>query len=193
MEQPTRQFVQSLNNLGRFSAEEAQRLFDCLDSVLIPKGTSWLTIGQVCQNLGFLESGALVHYRMVEDGNPQVLNLGLPGDWMLDHQSFTQQQPSKFQLEAAVDSQLFTLSIEQLHHLIGFSPSFFQLGKILDSTSEFSHQSLVNLSPLQRYHKLLKLKPQLLQAYPLKTIAAYLGITPETLSRVRKRVQKELS
>ena len=176
-----------LQELGNFSQEELGKVMGSTQKIILKKGEKLLTRGQTCRELSFLESGAMVHQRPLENGSFQILNLGLPGDWILDHASFTQQKPSQYELVAFTNSKLRGINIDQLHTLISQSPSFFQLGKILDASNPFSHHTLVNLSPSERYQLVLDQKPQLLQAFPLKLIAALLEITPETLSRVRKK------
>ena len=77
------------------------------------------------------------------------------------------------------------LNIHDLHALIGRSPSFFVLGKILEEIHDYQSQKL---SPDQKYKLLLEKRPEVIQTFPLKYISSYLGMTPETLSRVRSRI-----
>ena len=86
------------------------------------------------------------------------------------------------------DGQVFGLNVQDFHQLVKTSDSFFRLGRIFEQAiqnQDFQHN---RLSPEQKYEQLLLTKPELLQHFPLKHIASYLGMTPETLSRIRKKI-----
>jgi CRP-like cAMP-binding protein len=150
-----------------------------------------LNEGEVARSIYFLLEGAVYQHSIKADGLIQVLDLHADGEWFLNHQSFVTQTPSESNISAFADTWLLEISIESIHFLIGQSPSFLQLNKILaQSTSRvyfFDHSS----TPLQKYEYLFRNKQLLLKRFPLKMIASYLKITPETLSRVRERFAKE--
>jgi hypothetical protein len=82
------------------------------------------------------------------------------------------------------------LSIENIHKLVAISPVFLQLGGILASSVSRISFFDNDLTPLKKYQFIIQNRPQLIQAFPLKLIASYLKITPETLSRVREKLAK---
>jgi CRP-like cAMP-binding protein len=97
------------------------------------------------------------------------------------------QQPSENIIRAETDSEVFGLSVLDFHELVKLSDSFFRLGQIMEQAirnQDFQHN---RLTPEQKYERLLETNPALLQHFPLKHIASYLGMTPETLSRIRKK------
>ena len=112
--------------------------------------------------------------------------LFVAGQWVLDPISFTGRKASSDCLEAFEDTQTFQMTIHQVHELIARSQVYFQLGKILEWVGRrpFTKEQ----GPDERYLKLLESTPEILQCFPLKYIASYLEMTPETLSRVRKRI-----
>ena len=77
------------------------------------------------------------------------------------------------------------MTVYSLHNLIEISPVFFQLGKLLQPTTLRTQFYDDSMTPIEKYKYVLEHRPQLLQRFPLKYIAAYLKIAPETLSRVR--------
>jgi hypothetical protein len=78
--------------------------------------------------------------------------------------------------------------MHKMHEMIGLSPAFFQLARVLEPVHSRTHLFDNQLTPLEKYQYILQHRPGLLQAFPLKIIASYLKITPETLSRVRDKI-----
>lgn len=177
---------EALKSYNAFSAEEVDQFLSLLTARRIDKGEKVLDRGQVCQEISFINEGSFIQYYRDEEINEVVENLFVKGDWLLSRSSFTSQKPSRSQIEAFEDSQIVTISIHDLHHLIGRQPSFFAMGKIL----EVIHPNAdPKRSPDEKYQLLLDERPEIVQTFPLKYIASYLGMTAETLSRVRARMK----
>ncbi len=135
-------------------------------------------------------TGAVYHYKITSDLNENIINLNIPNDWILNQKSFTSQEPSEYDIKVYEESTLYTLSIEVIHRLIAQSQSFLQLGKTLYDVTLRVDFFDNNNTPDEKYLYILKNKPDLFQNFPQKMIASYLKITPETLSRVRKKYVK---
>ena len=176
--------TQSLHQLGHFSPQQISEITGKIQSVRVSKKQTYLKAGQTCRSFAFLQQGSLLHY---EDSlaDDRIIDLLLPGDWVLDHRSFTLQQPSQNTIEAYEESIIYYLSIDDLHTLIAQSPIYFQLGRLLEND-----QRSTGASPEQRYRQLLDQRPQVLQKFPLKYVASYLDMVPETLSRVRRKIKE---
>ncbi|GMN08385.1 Crp/Fnr family transcriptional regulator [Croceitalea sp. MTPC9] len=172
----------------KLSKRETDFVKNKLNHLELKKGDSLLNIGDVCSSAYFIISGSFYQYNHDDDFNIKVIDLYSKEDWMLNHRSFTSRKPSQNSIEAFEDSTVYELSIESIHELIAISPSFLKLGKILDIANnrlEFFDQ---NKSADEKYRYILTQKPMLIQKFPLTIIASYLKISPETLSRVRKRI-----
>lgn len=178
--------IDSIQSYASLSEAEIQDFTDRLLLCELKKGDRILEIGEVCQDWSFIVTGSFRAYYLDEDLNEITTNLFLENSWMLNHASFTGQKPAKSKLEAFEDSTVLSINIEDLHLLIGKSPAYFGLGKILETKHESDHPKA---SPEEKYQKLISAKPKLIQKFPLKYIASYLGMTPETLSRVRNRIR----
>lgn len=100
------------------------------------------------------------------------------------------QKPSESFVQAYAESEILELTVQSLHGLIAESPAFLQMGRILEQATARVHFFDNDLTPIQKYEHLLNNRPQLLQKFPLKIIASYLKITPETLSRVREKLAR---
>jgi CRP-like cAMP-binding protein len=178
----------SIQNFGHFSPEHLSLLCNRLKVLSIKKDDYLIKEGQVCKSFYFINQGNFRHFTVQENGEEATLNLFISREWMFEYKSFMTQQPSQNSIQAVADSEVFGLSAWDFHDLARFSESFFRLGHIFEQAiqnQDFQHN---RLSPEQKYERLLATKPALLQHFPLKHIASYMGMTPETLSRIRKKI-----
>ena len=175
---------------GNFSDAELELLQDSLAAKVLARGSYLLQPGQICQSLFFISSGSFVQFKEKDEIDQQVIDLHIEQEWMLNQQSFVRQQPSETFIQAYTDSTVHELTITELHNLINRSPVFFQLARLLEPTPSRITIFDDQLSPAEKYKFVLETRPSLLQAFPLKLIASYLKITPETLSRVREKLSK---
>ncbi len=181
------QLQSSIQSLGNFSPEHIAQITDRIQVRELQRGDYVLQQGHTCQSLYFVNSGSLRHYKDIDGYSELTINLFVEGDWVIDHHSFVGQRPSENIIQAFEDSTLLELTMHDLHHLIGQSPAFFMLGKVLENAEPTKEES--TKPPEEKYRALLKNAPQMVQKFPLKYIASYLGMTPETLSRVRAKIK----
>ena len=180
--------ISSINSFGSFSQQHVSLVLDHLKTQTFLKRDCLIREGQVCQAFYFINQGSFRHYTVQENGEEATLNLFISNEWLFEYKSFMTQQPSQNIIEAVTDSEVFSLSVWDFHKLVRISDGFFRLGRLLEQAiqnQDFQHN---RLTPEQKYERLLSWKPELLQCFPLKWIASYLGMTPETLSRIRKKI-----
>lgn len=182
----SKEFINSIQLYASFSDDEIGQVVSHIEEVHLKKGEILLGKGEICKALWFLETGSLRQYYTDENLDEVITNLFVPHMWILDHASFTGQKAAETSIEAFEESTLLKLGINQLHHLIEQSPRFFALGKILESgIHPFTNPKD---TPEKKYTNLITNQPAIIQTFPLKYIASYLCMTPETLSRVRKKI-----
>lgn len=176
----------SLQTFGISAHEQLAEIFSRLQPLNFAKDDFLVKEGQVSHTFYFLNKGAFRHYTITDTGEEFTINLFVQNDWMLEYKSFMTQQPSQNFIQAVMESEVFALSAWQFHELVKISDCFFKLGGILQTKNQdFQHN---RLSPEEKYELLLSTHPELLHYFPLKHIASYMGITPETLSRIRKKI-----
>lgn len=181
-------FIQSVRQLGTFPASQISLLLNEISVRPLKKEACLLREGQVCPALYFLAHGSLRQYHKTVEGTERILNLFLERDWVTDYQSFLSQKPSRNFIQAFEDSEVIELSICSLHKLIGQSHVFFKMGRLLEAGIQPVNLYTEFSSPEERYREVLAKKPLWFQKFPLHLIASYLGVAPETLSRIRRRI-----
>jgi CRP-like cAMP-binding protein len=186
MDQP---ILELLKKAGEFSEKEAKLLKQELLYRKLNKGDFFLEKGNICSSLSFVISGSFYQYNIDLDLNKNIIDLNISNDWVINHKSFTTRKPSEYCIQAFEESLIYELSIDAIHRLIAQSQSFLQMGKILEESTSRIDFFDNNNTPDEKYLYIINNKPNLLQKFPQNIIASYLKITPETLSRVRKRIQ----
>lgn len=149
------------------------------------------TVGKVTANFIYVNSGCLMTYYTDTYGSDHVIQFAMAGWWTGDLHSFTKEEPSIYSTRALADSEVFYLPKADMEMLLQKFPKLERYFRILFQNSIVSHQYrlIQNLSATadQRYENFSKRYPSLEQYVPLKYIASYLGITPEFLSKIRRK------
>ncbi|RFM32583.1 Crp/Fnr family transcriptional regulator [Chitinophaga silvisoli] len=173
-----------LHTTGNYEDWEAS-LFQKVTRILnLEKGETVLNEGQVARSLYYILQGAVYQFRSGDDAL-QIIDLHTHGNWFFNYSSFVNQEPSQLTIAAYTDSTVLELDIEAVHYLIGRSNLFLQLNKIMMAPVARLNFFDDSLTPLEKYTFVMERASGLVQAFPLKFIASYLKIAPETLSRVR--------
>ncbi|RZA01620.1 MAG: cyclic nucleotide-binding domain-containing protein [Sphingobacteriaceae bacterium] len=176
-----------LEKIGLFSPSELEEIFLHCTFNEVKKDNYLLKQGEVCNAIFFLIKGAAYQYQNGE-GMEEIIELYAEHDCIVSASSLFFLKPSEEDIKAFTDCTVLTLTIQSIHELIAKSPVYFQLGKILQPgwfRVGFFDKAM---SPQEKYKHVLTNKPQLIKIFPLKFLASYLKITPETLSRVRAAV-----
>ncbi|MDJ1484214.1 MULTISPECIES: Crp/Fnr family transcriptional regulator [Xanthocytophaga] len=155
-----------------------------------PKRTLLLEEGQICDRVYFIDTGlARAFYNL--DGQDTTAWFMEEGDIIISVQSFFLQKPSSESIELLEDSTLVSIRYTDLQHLYHQFPAFNFNGRVLTERyyvkGEERATSLRRLTAQERYLNLLETNPKLFNRAPLKHIASFLGMAPETLSRLRAK------
>lgn len=146
--------------------------------------------GEICTSLAFVEKGALFSYSTTEKGTTNVVQFAFEAWWMADLYSFFTEEPSQLTIEALEDSELLILRADNFQSLLSEVPSLESYFRILYQNAYVALQrrieATIGLSAEDRYKRLMAEDPHLLLRVPQHLIASFLGVTPETLSRIRR-------
>jgi CRP-like cAMP-binding protein len=156
----------------------------------------FLQEGEVCKYFGFVVKGALRVYILDEKGADHTVRLAIENCSVGDLESFVRFAPSRFNIDACEDADLLLLTREKHIELLKNCPAFGQMGteRSLDNliAAERRIAASISLSAEERYANFAKQHTDFLQRFPQYIIASYLGITKETLSRIRKHSSQKL-
>lgn len=151
--------------------------------------------GEVCKLAGFVNKGALKMYTIDENGKENVLAFCIENWWAGDRESFVMGTPSPYFIDAVEDSELMVVTNEHYVNHLSKQPFMTELIRII--TERQANQLLKRvhatkvLSAEQRLADLEQRYPEFLQRFPQHLVASYLGMTKETLSRIRSNALKK--
>jgi CRP-like cAMP-binding protein len=155
------------------------------------KGTVLLREGQISTEAYFVLEGCVRQYYLI-DGEEKTNNFFTEEQWVISMNSFGQQLPSNHFMECCLDSLLVVGNRQKEEDLYRRFPRLETISrKVMEKV--FAEQqeimsSYVTDTPEQRYLKLLTTRPGLFQRIPQYQLASYIGVKPESLSRIRKRI-----
>lgn len=157
----------------------------------IKKGTFYLKTGHLCDKLSFVKSGMLRIY--ITNEEKEVTQwISTQGYFVTDLASLVFSQPARWTIQALADTELYTISKDDYTRINKIVPQWSELEKlfiakcfILLEDRIFSHLSM---SAEERYEAFFQTNKELFNQVPLQYIASMLGMTPETFSRIRKKL-----
>lgn len=176
-------------------SEEFEQLAPSLKTMVVVKGEILLKPGEVCQHSFFVEMGLLRSYTMDESGKEHIIQFA-PEEWFIsDRSSAYFNEASEFYLEAIEDSEVVLINHDFMVKAGGMNRAFREYNERLLQNNIRHLQKRINLllgaTAEKRYLDFIHLYPDLLLRVPQWMIASYLGITPESLSRVRKELARK--
>lgn len=153
-----------------------------------------LNAGDVCQYTAFVEKGLLRAYSIDENAHEHVIQFAMEGWWISDMGSLFSGDPSVYNIEAVEDSELLLVTRAAQDEMIETMPCMEKYFRLLIQRHVVALQrrltNTMSLTAEEKYTAMMAKYPELISRVPQQHLASYLGITPETLSRIRKSVSR---
>ena len=183
-------FIEFLNEQCSLNAKEKNFVAQKVPVKTYSKKEFLLEEGQISKAFYYNLSGFVqLYYNQV--GNEKTAYFYPENCFISAYTSFVRQTPSRFYLQALEPTTVAVIGIELAQELLKFSPKFEMLARIAMEEELMQHQeiveSLLTLTPQQRYENLLERTPDIFQRASQKQISSFIGIQPESLSRIKKK------
>lgn len=152
--------------------------------------------GDICVYNAFVEKGILRSFSIDEKGNEHIVQFAIEGWWITDLSSFLTNSNSIYTIEALEDSELLLLTMEARESLMNRIPMFETYQRLLLQNAYIANQARINSALTktaeEKYINLGITFPGIVNRVPQHMVASYLGLKPETLSRVRKQISNRI-
>lgn len=177
-----------------FTQHEKEVIVSSFKPLELKRKEFLLTEGKKCNFIAFVKSGIIRHFH-VKDGIEITCDITLPLSFITDFKSFLQDIPSTYNFQVLKNADLLIISKKELLQLYEQNKNFETLGRVMaeqvaQRTIDIA-MSLASDKPEERVNKLIVQRPDLFQEVPQRYLANLLGISPESLSRIRARKPKK--
>lgn len=183
------------NNISQhitLSEEELTEFYGLFQKKTIKKKQFLLQEGEICKFEGFVIKGLFKTYHIDSEGIEQILNFATENWWITDIDSFTHEKPSQLNIEALEDSEILIISKSDKEFAYQNLPKIEKLFRVMTQKTHVALQrrmiDILSKTADKRYTDFIEKYPQLYQRLTNVQIAAYLGISHEFVSRIRKKI-----
>jgi CRP-like cAMP-binding protein len=174
------------------SQKERALLDQCFTPKKIRKHKFLLQEGDVCRHIAFVNSGCLRAYTVDHRGEEHIIQFAIEDWWISDLNSFLTGSAATYNIDAVQDSEVLLLERASRKTLLESVPKMERFFRLLQEANYVSSHQRINdslsASAEERYLAFIKTYPLLVEQIPQSQIASYLGITPQSLSRIRKEL-----
>jgi CRP-like cAMP-binding protein len=168
---------------------------DALVPFKLRKRQYFLQEGDRCKNFAFIVKGAMRQYMVDEKGVEHIIRVGVENWWMGDRESWVMNAPSLYNIDAWENTEMLLITRANALELIKKVPAFCEMTRQLDERNNIANQrrltSAISGTAEKRYTDFATCYPDLLVRFPQHIIASYLGITKDTLSRVKRNLMQK--
>ncbi|WP_395053300.1 Crp/Fnr family transcriptional regulator [Flavobacterium sp.] len=186
--------TQIINNIKSFvalSQNDEDAFLRIIELKKYTKKEFILEEGQVCDKIFFINSGSARDFFNIE-GEEKIVEFFFENRWFTDYNSFLTGQPTIENLQAIEPCEVVHFKKSDLENLYKTNPVFEKVGRVMAENAFMNLMKLTsmrtNQDPEEHYLNLLKERPELFERIPQHYLASYLGLQPQSLSRIRKRI-----
>jgi CRP-like cAMP-binding protein len=174
---------------GDFTPEDLQLMRSLAIVKKVRRKEFLLQEGEICRYKIFIAKGLLKSYCLRHDGTEHIMRFSPENSWTTDHISLKNQTPAQSNIEALENSEVVMWTRENMHELFNSIPGFkAYMSRLIENALKSSHDRiLMNLSYTseEKYEDFIANFPDVFRRVPLHMVASYLGVSRETLSRIR--------
>lgn len=196
MKQNIRKNIEAKIN-QKLTNEEFEKLGDWFVPIQLENKNQFVTEGKVCRNLYFVDAGATHTFIIDKKGETHSVQFGFEGYWIGDMYSFFSGKPAIFNVETLESTMMFVITHADFEKACELIPKFEVFFRILVQNGYLSSLQRIARSfsedAEQQYLSLIKNHPHISQRVPQYLVASYLGIKPQSLSRIRQNLVKKKS
>jgi len=186
----TEQLFKNITSKIKISEQDFEKFLSLTKTIEIKKNEFFINEGNRVKYIAFINTGVLYSYSVDDKGDKHVVQIALENHWISDLFSFLSNEPSLFNVQAIEPSKITLISKDNFETACDTIPAFERFFRILIQNAYVNSQRRVSRiyanSAEERYLKLINSNPKIIQSVPQHYIASYLGIKPQSLSRIRK-------
>jgi len=186
--------IQLFNQIAPLANEDIELIQTSFKPYQLKKGDYFLKAGEKNEYIAFLQQG-LVRYFVDKNNTEATFEFTQEGEFIGDYQSFTKQTPSLQYIQAIEDCSLLRITLADVQHIFNHTKHGNKLGRIIvEHRFDVMVNQLLSIymqNPEDRYKRFVANYTNLAQRIPQYLIASYVGIQPQSLSRMRKRFAQE--
>ena len=185
------QIITNIKSFVALSQNDEAEFLQILEVKKYAKKEFILEEGEVCDKIFFINSGCARDFFNIE-GEEKIVEFFFENSWFTDYGSFLTGQPTIENLQAIEPCEVVYFSKASLYNLYITNPVFERVGRVMAENAFMNLMKIssmrTNHDPQERYLNLMKSSPELFERVPQHYIASYLGLQPQSLSRIRKRI-----
>jgi CRP-like cAMP-binding protein len=185
-------FFRNFNKKVQLTKEEEAQIKNYLTPKKLRRKQYLLQEGDVCKHIAFVEKGLLRAYSIDNNGDEHIIQFAPEGWTISDLYSFLTGESATYNIDAIEDSELILINKAANEELLQEMPKYETFTRLNITGAYIAMQrrltSIISASLEDRYAAFTSLYPNIVQRVPQHMIASYMGLTPETLSRIRKRI-----
>jgi CRP-like cAMP-binding protein len=155
----------------------------------------FLQEGDHCKYFAFIVQGAMRQYTIDDKGVEHIVRVGVENWWMGDRESWVMNTPSIYNIDAWENTEMLLITRANILELLKKMPVFVEMTRILDERNNIANQrrltSAISGDAEKRYIDFVECYPELIGRFPQHIIASYLGITKDTLSRIKRQLMRK--
>jgi len=184
-----------LRQVYKVSDKDCARLIQLFEPLEVKKNEHLFRSGEIARYVYFIEQGCLRQYYINNNGGARTIYFKVEDGWCSELVSFLDNKPTELRLQALEKTKLQIINqknwIYAVTHIQSFTMGFIRAQQDTNYMLKKRLAEATVETPEEKYLRFIKEEPLLLQRIPLYHIATYLAMTPETLSRIRKKIAEK--